>query len=59
MLHNSILASRRLIGQPISCHFRADGSGPLAAVGMTMPPWPGDDEAYEVPGAWPADPSGA
>jgi len=22
---------------------------------VTMPPWPGDDEAYEVPGAWPAD----
>lgn len=35
--------------------FRADDSGPLAAVGVTMPPWPGDDEAYEVPGAWPAD----
>ena len=30
------------------------GSGPLAAVGVTMPPWPGDDEAYKVPGAWPA-----
>ena len=27
----------------------------LAAVGVTMPPWPGDDEAYEVPGAWPVD----
>jgi hypothetical protein len=24
----------------------------LAAV--TMPPWPGDDEAYQVSGAWPA-----
>jgi mannose-6-phosphate isomerase-like protein (cupin superfamily) len=24
-------------------------------VGVTMPPWPGDDEAYEVPGEWPAD----
>ena len=28
--------------------------GPLAAVGVTMPPWPGDNEAYEVPGAWDA-----
>ena len=33
--------------------FRADGSGPLAALGVTMPPWPGEDEAYEVPGNWP------
>lgn len=39
-----------------SFQFRADGSGPLAAVGVTMPPWPGTDEAYDVPGAWPADP---
>ena len=35
--------------------FRAGGDGPLAAVGVTMPPWPGDGEACEVPGAWPAD----
>jgi mannose-6-phosphate isomerase-like protein (cupin superfamily) len=34
--------------------FRADDSGPLAAVGVTMPPWPGDGEAYPVPGTWPA-----
>jgi mannose-6-phosphate isomerase-like protein (cupin superfamily) len=33
--------------------FRADSSGPLTAVGVTMPPWPGDDEAHEVPGTWP------
>lgn len=40
---------------PAGTHFqfRADG-GPLAAVGVTMPPWPGDTEAYEVPGTWPA-----
>ena len=40
---------------PAGTHFqfRADGSGPLAAVAITMPPWPGDGEAYEVPGAWP------
>ncbi len=36
--------------------FRADGDAPLGAVGVTMPPWPGEDEAYPVPGAWPADP---
>jgi mannose-6-phosphate isomerase-like protein (cupin superfamily) len=46
---------------PAGTHFqfRAARAGPLAAVAMTMPPWPGDDEAYEVPGAWPADPHGA
>ena len=41
---------------PAGTHFqfRADGGGPLAAVGVTMPPWPGATEAYEVPGTWPA-----
>jgi mannose-6-phosphate isomerase-like protein (cupin superfamily) len=34
--------------------FRADDSGPLAVLGVTMPPWPGPDEAYEVPGRWTA-----
>jgi len=45
---------------PASTHFqfRADAGGPLAAVGVTMPPWPGADEAYDVPGAWPAGGSG-
>ena len=38
--------------------FRSDGDGQLAAVGVTMPPWPGDDEAYDVPGKWPADAPG-
>lgn len=33
--------------------FRSASNGPLAAVGVTMPPWPGADEAYEVAGAWP------
>lgn len=44
---------------PVGTHFqfRSTGAGPLAAIGVTMPPWPGDSEAYEVPGAWPADPS--
>jgi mannose-6-phosphate isomerase-like protein (cupin superfamily) len=35
--------------------FRASAHGPLAAVGVAMPPWPGAGEAYEVPGQWPAD----
>ncbi len=34
--------------------FRSDGAAPLVAVGATMPPWPGDDEAVFVPGIWEA-----
>lgn len=34
--------------------FRSDGPGPLVAVGVTMPPWPGEDEAFAVAGPWPA-----
>jgi mannose-6-phosphate isomerase-like protein (cupin superfamily) len=45
---------------PAGTHFqfRADGDRALAAVGVTMPPWPGDGEARDVPGAWPAGGSG-
>jgi mannose-6-phosphate isomerase-like protein (cupin superfamily) len=33
--------------------FRAtDPSEPLGAVGVTMPPWPGDDEAVRAEGPW-------
>jgi mannose-6-phosphate isomerase-like protein (cupin superfamily) len=32
--------------------FRADGGEPLCAIGVAMPPWPGDDEAYFVTGPW-------
>ena len=32
--------------------FRSLGPGPLAALAITMPPWPGMDEAYEVEGRW-------
>jgi mannose-6-phosphate isomerase-like protein (cupin superfamily) len=32
--------------------FRCLGEEALTAVGITMPPWPGEDEAYEVPGIW-------
>jgi mannose-6-phosphate isomerase-like protein (cupin superfamily) len=35
-----------------SFQFRALGDEPLRAVGVTMPPWPGDDEAERVPGHW-------
>jgi mannose-6-phosphate isomerase-like protein (cupin superfamily) len=41
---------------PLGTHFqfRAFGSGDLTAVAVTMPPWPGPDEAVPVPGAWPS-----
>lgn len=35
-----------------SFQFRCDGDEPLEAVGVTMPPWPGPDEAYPVDGIW-------
>ena len=37
-----------------SFQFRALGDEPLAAVSVTMPPWPGDGEAHEVQGRWAA-----
>jgi mannose-6-phosphate isomerase-like protein (cupin superfamily) len=30
--------------------FRSHGPGPLRAIAVTMPPWPGDDEAVPVDG---------
>ncbi|MCB1378430.1 MAG: cupin domain-containing protein [Alphaproteobacteria bacterium] len=35
-----------------SFQFRNDGAERLECVGVTMPPWPGMDEAYEVDGIW-------
>ena len=35
--------------------FRSLGSEPLAAIGVTMPPWPGDGESYPVEGPWRAE----
>jgi mannose-6-phosphate isomerase-like protein (cupin superfamily) len=41
---------------PVGTHFqfRSFGYEPLAALGVTMPPWPGPQESYEVPGKWTA-----
>ena len=41
---------------PVGTHFqfRASGDTALEAVGVTMPPWPGDAEAVPVPGKWKA-----
>ncbi len=32
--------------------FRSFGDGPLSAIGVTMPPWPGEGEAIPVAGKW-------
>ena len=39
---------------PLGTHFQFRSFGPeaLAAVGVTMPPWPGEGEAIEVTGLW-------
>jgi len=39
---------------PLGTHFqfRSSGDEPLAAIGVTMPPWPGEGEAYVVNGKW-------
>ena len=44
------------VSVPLGTQFqlRCDGAEPLAAVAVTMPPWPGEAEAYFVDGMWPA-----
>ena len=39
---------------PVGTHFqfRCSGNTALKAVAITMPPWPGVDEAYFVKGKW-------
>ena len=39
---------------PVGTHFqfRSFGYEPLAALGVTMPPWPGEGESYQVEGKW-------
>ena len=43
---------------PAGTHFqfRAMAGAALAAVGVTMPPWPGSEEAVPVPGKWAGSP---
>ena len=38
--------------------FRNPGREPLVIVIVTMPPWPGMDEAVRVPDRWPEPPAG-
>jgi mannose-6-phosphate isomerase-like protein (cupin superfamily) len=42
------------IPQGTHFQFRSLGEEPLTAVAVTMPPWPGDGEAYQVQGKWQA-----
>jgi mannose-6-phosphate isomerase-like protein (cupin superfamily) len=37
-----------------SFQFRCDGAEAIEAVGVTMPPWPGSEEAAPAEGIWPA-----
>jgi mannose-6-phosphate isomerase-like protein (cupin superfamily) len=39
---------------PTGTHFqfRCEGDEPLDVIGATMPPWPGESEAYFVDGIW-------
>ncbi|HYZ41262.1 MAG TPA: cupin domain-containing protein [Stellaceae bacterium] len=39
---------------PTGTHFQfcCDGDEPLTIIGATMPPWPGDGEAFPVEGKW-------
>ncbi len=40
---------------PVGTHFqfRSTGDQPLRILIATVPPWPGADEAFRVPGNWP------
>jgi mannose-6-phosphate isomerase-like protein (cupin superfamily) len=42
------------VALPTGAHFqfRNDGSQPLDIIAATMPPWPGEGEAYLVEGKW-------
>src|SRR5262245_46794086 len=44
---------------PLGVHFqfRGLGDGPLRVLGVTIPPWPGADEAIVVAGPWTPSPS--
>ncbi len=42
------------IPQGTDFQFRSLGREPLSAVAVTMPPWPGPDEAVPVAGPWAA-----
>jgi mannose-6-phosphate isomerase-like protein (cupin superfamily) len=51
----TLLEPRVSLTVPVGMHFqfRCDGEQPLDIVAVTMPLWPGPDEAYLVAGKWP------
>ena len=53
------LAPGTCLTLPLGTHFqfRASATEAVAVVGITMPPWPGADEAIAVSGPWPAGPA--
>ena len=40
------------IGTGTQFQFRCDGTAPLEIIAVTMPPWPGADEAHFVDAKW-------
>lgn len=50
----TILRPGTAITIPSGCNFqfRCDGDEPMDAIAVTMPPWPGEDEAIPVEGPW-------
>lgn len=48
------LTENTCVSLPVGTHFqfRCTGTVALAAVGVTMPPWPGPHEAIPVPPKW-------
>jgi mannose-6-phosphate isomerase-like protein (cupin superfamily) len=54
--HEEIVAVEQGVSAtvPAGTHFqfRSFGYWSLSAIGATMPPWPGEEECYEVRGKW-------
>ncbi len=57
----SEVSSGTALAIPLATHFqfRNTGSGPLEFVIVTLPPWPGTEEAYRVVDHWPVVGEGA
>ena len=50
----TVLAPGLCLTIPLGTHFqfRANSSSELSTVAVTIPPWPGEDEAVQVAGKW-------
>lgn len=49
-----VLEKGTCVSIPVGTHFqwRSVGTEPLEVIGVTMPPWPGEEESYLVEGVW-------